>query len=521
VLLGNRSLYDPDEGRYAEIPREMLQHGDWIIPHLNGLVYLEKPPLQYWLTAMSFRWLGENDFSARLVPGIAGYLLLVVVHLLGRRLWGGDAGLKAVLLTGASLLFVLLAHQLTLDMLLTFCLTAALACFLSAQSVRNLSRCRSWMLGCWAAMGFAVLTKGLIGIVVPAGSVISYAVWQKDWRVFRSLHLLWGLPVFAVVAAPWFVLAARANHEFLAFFFIREHFLRFLTPIEDRSEPWWFFVPVLALGILPWAPLAGRALLVTWRRGVPGGHFDPARVLWAWSVFTFVFFSLSNAKLVTYVLPVVPALALLCARPAADEPRSIRWGATLSIVAGLAIIVYLSGAWSTPRSDLLAKQMLFGLSLAAGLLAASAILCLVLLLRQRTPAALSALCAGWFLACAALLLAGGEVQRSFSGRETAELLNSVAARGAPVYSVQYYEQSLPFYLKRPVILVDYRDEFALGLDEAPGTGIADLGTFAMRWRDAGDAYAVMRVRTYDALAAQGLPMREVGRIRHRVIVSRR
>jgi len=524
VLLGNRSLYDPDEGRYAEIPREMLQSGDWIIPHLDGLVYLEKPPLQYWLTALSFRWLGESDFAARLCPGIAGYLSLLVVYFLGRRLWGVDGGVRAALLTGASTLFVLLAHQLTLDMLLNFCLLGALACFASAQMERDHpALCRNWMLGCWAAMGFAVLTKGLIGIIIPAASLTFYVLWQRDFRAMQSLHLRCGVPLLLAIAGPWFVLAARANSRFLEFFFVREHFLRFLTPIEHRSEAWWFFIPVLAVGILPWAPLACAALLGTWRRGEPPGRFDPARLLGTWSVFIFVFFSLSNSKLVTYVLPVVPALALLCARPqpSAKEAAGIRLGAVLSLAASLGIIAYASGLWSAPKGDQLARQMLFGLSLIATSLAVSAIVSLVLLLRTQTRRALVVLCVGWFLATAALLLAGSEAQRFFSGKQSADLLNSVVPVGAPIYAVQYYEQSLPFYLKRPVILVDYRDEFALGLDEAPAAGIADLATFSERWRNSSDGYAIMRLHTRDLLLAQGLPMREVGRIRHRVVVSRR
>src|SRR6202163_85093 len=107
ALLAHRPLYDPDEGRYAEIPREMLSGGDWVIPHLNALVYLEKPPLQYWLTALAFRGFGQNEFAARLCTGLAGYLSLVTVFFLGRKLWGFDAGVRALLLTSASTLFVL------------------------------------------------------------------------------------------------------------------------------------------------------------------------------------------------------------------------------------------------------------------------------------------------------------------------------------------------------------------------------------------------------------------------------
>ena len=129
AMLFGRPLYDPDEGRYAEIPREMLAGGDWIIPHLNGFIYLEKPPLQYWMTALSFACCGETEGSARLYTGLCGYLTLLLVFLMGRRVWGFEAGIKALLLTVGSILFVLLGHQLTLDMALCFYLVCSLAGF--------------------------------------------------------------------------------------------------------------------------------------------------------------------------------------------------------------------------------------------------------------------------------------------------------------------------------------------------------------------------------------------------------
>jgi 4-amino-4-deoxy-L-arabinose transferase-like glycosyltransferase len=527
AVLGGRSLYDPDEGRYAEISREMLQSSEWVTPHLNGLVYLEKPPLQYWLTALSFRYFGETETAARLCTGLAGYLSLAIVFFLGRRLWGDAAGLKAVLLTGASALFVLLGHQATLDMLLNLWMLACLACLLMAQAERDdRARCRTWMLGCWLAMALAVLTKGLIGAVVPAATLLLYALWQRDRRVLEGLNIRWGLPLFAVVSAPWFVLAARANPQFLRFFFIREHIQRFLTPIEHRSAPWWFFIVVIAAGILPWFPLALRTFALSWRGGAPRGQFDPSRLLWVWSAFVFVFFSLSDSKLIPYVLPIVPTLALLCAgRPAGDERFSLAAGSLLSLAASAGIIVYGNVAWHSPPGEALAIPLAMhrqpGLVWTAGLFAAAAVLCLALLLNKRTQAALAALCVGWFLGSFGLLIAATEAQQFFSAKALAVELKNTAEVSSPVYSVQVYDQSLPFYLQRPVVLVDYRDEFAPGLDQDPTRGIGDLREFADRWRELQDGYAVMRPSTRDSLEALGLPMRELARAPNRVLMSRR
>jgi 4-amino-4-deoxy-L-arabinose transferase-like glycosyltransferase len=524
ALLTGRPLFDPDEGRYAEIPREMLSGGDWVIPHLNGLAYLEKPPLQYWITALSFRCLGQSEGAARLWTGLTGYLSLAIVFVLGRRLWGFDAGMKALLLTSASTLFVLMGHQLTLDMSLSFCLLAGLACFLTAQLNRgDRRRCRAWMLGCWAAMALAVLTKGLIGVLIPGATLILYTLWQRDTEAVRRLNIRWGLPLFAAIAAPWFVLAARANSEFLNFFFVREHFLRFLTPIEERMEPWWYFMAVLVVGILPWFPEALRSVAVPLRSAAPRGQFDPRRVLWIWCAFVLVFFSLSHSKLIPYILPLVPALALLCASPKTGDGRgSLLAGAILSLGASIGILTYASALWSTEQGRTLALQLRPDLIRTCIVLAVASAACCVLLQRKRTAAALASLCVGWFAAAATILIAAYSAQQYFSAKDVASALRAHASGSAPVYSVQSYEQTLPFYLGQTVVLTDYRDEFALGLSQNPTAGIATLQEFSRRWRSLDEGFAVMPSFTHDRLSAEGLPMREIARYpRELVLVSRR
>jgi 4-amino-4-deoxy-L-arabinose transferase-like glycosyltransferase len=545
ALLAQRPLFDPDEGRYAEIPREMLSGGDWLIPHLNGLAYLEKPPLQYWLTALAFRGLGQGEFAARLTTGAAGFLTLGLVYFLGRRLWGTDAGVRALLFTLASVLFVLLGHQLTLDMLLSFCLTAALGSFLLAQAADVAPRQRrAWMLACWMGMALAVLAKGLIGVLIPAATLFGYMLWQRACRLLRRLNLRWGLPLFGAVALPWFALAARADPRFLGFFFVREHFQRFLTPIEHRTQPWWFFLPVLAVGIMPWLPQAARALLSPFMDGAQRGSceargpseaggrsdagrpFDARRVLWIWCVFVLVFFSASDSKLIPYILPAVPALALLCAgRGAADSRRSLWTGALLSLGSGMGVLAYASGRWNSPEGRellLLAGPVLLG---TCALLCLGAVFCAVFAVRRRPRAALTSLCLAWFAASCSILVAAQAAQSLFSAKDAARALLARGAApgdvGPPVYSVQSYQQSLPFYLRREVILVDYRDEFDLGLREDPQRGIATLLLFSRVWQAEDGGFAVMAPRTLDRLRTMGVPMHEFARFADRVMVDRR
>lgn len=512
ALLWGRPLYDPDEGRYAEIPREILAGGDWLIPHLDGLVYLEKPPLQYWLSALALRTFGESELSARLWTGLFGYLSLMVVAAVARHLWGREAALRAALLLAGSVLFLLLGHQLTLDMTLGFWLIASLGCFIRSQTGQGLPGAgRAWMLGCWATMACAVLTKGLVGVLIPGATLSIYILWQRDWGLLRRLSWGAGLVLFTALAAPWFVLAARAQPEFLQFFFIREHFQRFLTPIEERSEPWWFFIPVLIVGILPWLTRAARALAVDWRGSAPPGQFDAVRLLWIWSVFVLLFFSLSNAKLIPYILPALPTLALLAARP---QPRD--WsghlvaGAALSVLFALGVLAYASAIWASPRALELVLRLRPALIALSAALTAGALGCLWAARRGRIPEALAALSAGWCGAVVALTVGAWGVGDLFSARDLAALIARQPNRDAPVYSVQNYQQSLPFYLQRTVTLVDYRDEFTLGLRQAPDRGIPSLQEFAARWRALPDGLAVMPRATRERLAMSGVPMREIG-----------
>ncbi len=558
ALLAVRPLYDPDEGRYAEIPREMLAGGDWVIPHLDGLLYLEKPPLEYWLGALSLACCGPSEASVRLVTGVAGFVALLLLFTLARRLWGAEAGLRAALLALGSVLFVLLGHQLTLDMLLTACLLAALSCFICAQlRPADDRRCHAWMLGCWAALALAVLTKGLIGAVIPACTLLGYSLLQRHAEIWRRLHWRSGLPLFLLIAAPWFVLAARAQPEFLRFFFIREHFQRFLTPIEQRSQPPWFFVPVLIVGVLPWISQALAQLQGGWRASAPRGAFDVQRLLWVWSAFVLVFFSASNSKLIPYILPAIPALALLCA-----APRAAAWhfqvGATLSLVFALGVLGYASAAFGSLHGRPLALVLRPALVATSIVLSAGAVACLVYTRRGRALAALTALCAAWFGAAIAVTLGAIRAESFFSAKDIAAAILRDAAslpsdaaslpsappavpaaaagtrsvvpvsaagglplRGAPVFAVQTYAQSLPFYLRHDVVLVDYRDEFDLGLREQPWKGLAHVAEFTAQWAGLESGYAMMPEATLARLREARLPCREVAHFPNSIVLIAR
>jgi 4-amino-4-deoxy-L-arabinose transferase-like glycosyltransferase len=306
-LAAGRPLSHPDEGRYAEIPREMLVSGDWVTPHLNDLAYLEKPPLQYWATALAYQLFGPNEWTARLWTLLSAWLDVVLVFLLARRLWDFRTGVIAAALLGSTLLHFVMGQLVTLDTAFTFLMTAMLCAFCMAQAERDSrSRSTAWMLVSWAALGLAILTKGIAAIVIAGAVLTLYVLWQRDWAVLRTLRPIPGIALLAAITLPWFVLVSRANPDFLQFFFIHEHFQRYLTDEAHRVEPWWYFIGIFAAGVLPWLPQMAGALFNGWRSSAAQGQFSVQRLLWLWSVFVIVFFSLSGSKLAPYILPLFP-----------------------------------------------------------------------------------------------------------------------------------------------------------------------------------------------------------------------
>jgi 4-amino-4-deoxy-L-arabinose transferase-like glycosyltransferase len=521
ATLTARPLFNPDEARYAEIPREMLSSGDWVIPHLNGLAYIEKPPLQYWATALSFRLLGVTEFAARVYCALTALGCIFLAWLAARRLGNPQAGWRAAAVLSGMFMFVVLGQLLTLDMSLTFYMTLSLVAFLLAQSA---AQPRPWMLLAWAATGLGVLTKGLVAAAIPAAVLILYSLYSRDTTPWRRIYVTWGLPLFLAITVPWHWLAARRLADFLEFFFVHEHLARYLTPIADRQEPWWFFVGVFLAGSVPWTLSALRVLGGGWRTRAAAAHaaFQPTVFLWIWVVFIGVFFSLSDSKLMPYILPVMPALALLIALlPAQVLRRDFRFTAILTVIAGiglgLASLRWPSVVASSDRSAYflpLAKP----LGRIALLLIVSGAFVLTRCARDATRAGIF-LGVGWCLAWLLLIRAAALVAPIYSGVNLAAALPA-ADRDAPLYSVGTYDQSLVFYLRRTVTLVGYRGELDYGVGKAPGAEIADVSQFIRLWSAQTRAFAVMERSMFDNLAGRGVPMRLLAQSVNRVLVSR-
>ncbi|MEE2963897.1 MAG: glycosyltransferase family 39 protein [Acidobacteriota bacterium] len=335
-------LVGPDEPRYAAIARDMAVSDDWVTPRLHGEPWLEKPILYYWVAAVGYRVFGDSEWAARL-PSVAGAATsMLALGWLARRFYGGPTAALFVLLFPSSIAILVFARAATTDMLFSATLALALASSAPLVLLRQPRGTLGYQIGFGAALGLAVLAKGPAGVVLAGSAIVIGALLARRLPQVWRLAGPWSLGTFALVALPWYVLCALRNPEFIQVFLISHNVERFLTPVFQHQQPFWYFAPVLLLGLAPWtaaivATVYAAATTVT-RRDWVG---SPSMFLAGWVIFPVVFFSLSQSKLPGYVLPAMPAaivllaraLALAMTRPAAARAVGLGTAAVLAVMA--------------------------------------------------------------------------------------------------------------------------------------------------------------------------------------------
>ncbi len=523
--LGARTLVPTDEGRYAEMAREMVATGDWITPRLNGIKYFEKPPLQTWMNALSFAAFGLGEWQARLWTGLCGLLGIVLTAYAGRRVFNERVGFNAGLVLASSFWWAGFGHINSLDMGLAGMMTLALCGLLLGQRKDADTReRRNWMLLCWAGMALAVLSKGLIGIVLPGAVLVLYTLFSRDWGIWKRLHLMAGLLVFFTITTPWFVLVSLQNPEFPHFFFIHEHVQRFTSKIHNRAGPWYYFIPLLVIGILPWLGVLAQSLWAG-RRDADAG-FQPRKMLLTWAGFIFFFFSISGSKLPSYIVPIFPALALLIALHLETATRK-NWAVTAGLMAvlgvvGLAYVPSLPGL-ATDALEIVnyrASQPWAIAGLALVLAGALQVLWWIkqgrsdLTMRATIVLALTGFLGGQ------LMMLGTEAQGRY--RAGSPLLPAIEAELTPavkIYAVGLYEQALPFYLRRTMTLVEHPDELAFGLQQEPHLWLPERAAFIEQWNKGPKALAITTPKIFSELQSSGVRLRLVTRDSRRVVIA--
>lgn len=482
--LGWPGLMDPDEGRYAEIAREMPVLGDWLVPRLNFVPYLEKPPLVYWLTAAGFHLFGIGEWAARLPAALSALGGVYLAYGLGRAEWGRRAGLWGALVLATSTGFAVMGRLLTLDMTLALFLNLAVALGYLAYSLAR----RHLLWWAYAALALAALTKG------PVAPVLAGLIWGGFTFLDRRRPLtFWlhpgGLVLFAALTAPWFLLISLEYPGFARFFFWDHHVGRFVTaPIH--GQPVYYYLPVLAAFLLPWTWLLPWSLARVRPWADPWGRF-----LLVWVGVVLVFFSLSRGKLAPYIVPALLPLSLIMGWALAEgwQGRGLRASLWVWLAAGLllaAIYLRLPPGWSAElaklpglTSFLVAPILIFLLTPAVALA-----------WRRLPPLGLGALALTLTLPWAMTLVG--------HYRSPREAGLAVAARwqpGAALVGVRLYSQGLTFYAGQPMHLLDFDTELDFGQSLAPESGL-----FFPDWNEM-LAFARSRPQVFFLVREKGFP----------------
>ena len=407
--LGAIGFVGPDEPRYASVAREMAESGDWITPRLYGQPWLEKPPLYYWAAALSFKLFGVSETAARLPSAVSALLATLALAWLAWRVYKAETARWLLLMLPATVAMIGFSHAAATDMPFSAMLTLAMVCVavllslvprqdspFSSSFVAHLHSVSliSFVFGFF--LGLAVLAKGPAAIILCGGAVLLWALFTKRWRdALRLFHPV-AIGAFGITALPWYVLCARRNPDFFRVFIIEHNFKRYLTPEFQHIQPFWYYAPILLLGVLPWTLLlvpAASELAHAFRAQFPLGASDV--FLAAWALFPPLFFSLSQSKLPGYILPSIPPLMLLCASAAgkllARNSLATRLAFTGSCV--LAVVAIGIGVAQTVRLRGLYRLLALGevapgrlLLLALGLVAGAIAVLFILKRRPRVAA---------------------------------------------------------------------------------------------------------------------------------------
>jgi 4-amino-4-deoxy-L-arabinose transferase-like glycosyltransferase len=465
--LGRPALWEPDEGRYGEIAREMYLSGDYVTPRDNFVRYFEKPPLVYWAETVAMSIFGANEFAVRLPAALFSAGEVVITAAIADVMFGEAVAILAAVALALSPLFFGFARFATLDPALAFFMTAALGAFYMAARARDFSRGegRRWFLTAVAMLAFGTLAKGPVAPVLCGAIALIWILIERRAGEIRRMPWLLAIVVYCAIAAPWFALAAHRNPGFLFFFFVHEHVQRYLENTEHGWGPW-FFIPIVIGGTWPWfffVPLGLRDLRAT-DSAAPSSHRSELRFLIIWFLVIFGFFSIPRAKLGSYILPAIPALSIMAAL-GMSKLSSFEVHAARRILASFSALTLLGAIAAAIAIAALGGKISHALAidayLIAGLLGAIAIASFMIDREGKRPGAfVMTLALGMILIMGIATRARTDGASETSYRMLAKQLSPYLRPGCIVGSYRHNVHSIPFYTGFREALVSYRGELA-------------------------------------------------------------
>lgn len=506
ILLGTRPLFVPDEGRYAEIAREMVARQDYVTPYLNSIKYFEKPVLFYWLGAAAIKIGGLNLWSIRSINALLGLIGCLLTYYTTRKCYDRTTGLLAALILGSSTLYFVMSHMISLDLPVTVFISASLFTFLLGTQETHPVKRRALIWTAAATAGLAVLTKGLIGIVFPALIIATWLTTAQQWRVLKQCYIPSAFLIFLLITLPWHILVQTRNPEFFYFYIIEQHFLRYTNKEIGHYQPVWFFIPAFIVGFFPWIVFLPQALwkmLSNIRKKQLLYKTDLFFILWA--VLIFAFFSFSKSKLIPYILPVFPPVAILTARYLRlsllnKQFLGIKLGyAALVLFAGVFAFVFYSFSKHTPLPNNASAS--FYLMGAGFIITTGSLFACLTAFRSAAKAILLTLATMWVFLL--LVIASMPSVDARSIRPLADTLKPLLAPNDDVITYNQYFQDLPFYLERRVSILNWRNELTYGMQhQDTREWLINETTFWQRWHSKTRVFVLIDQEEYQKLAAR-------------------
>ena len=491
LFLGVRALGNPDEARYSEIPREMIRSGHFLIPHLDGIKYFEKPDLFYWLQALSIKLWGLSEWALRFWPAAFGVLSAIAVYLAARKLYGRRAGICAAIVLASSSLHYALSHLITIDMSVSFFISASLLCFIVAVNFQFGQKRRILIYLAAVMAALAMLSKGLIGFVFPCMIVFAWLLVTNEWRLLGKIYLISAILIFTAVALPWHLLMAQAQPGWAHFYFITQQFARYATPIAGRPGPIWFFTVILIVGFFPWVVFLPQAIKYSWPTWRERATYRNEIYLLLWPAIILVFFSLSQSKLIPYILPAMPPLAILLGKFLAEfSSRRMRLLIHYLIIQ-LVGVIFVCGLIIAPFYEPIPdKSFAYFIATLCGILLLFGPLTVYWFSRVKNSKPTNNDAKRFFIGLALLMALFLPLANLSSGYYYNDSIKPLAEKVRPMLKpddiaidYRHYYQDLPFYLRRRVVLTRLADELEFGATLQPMQGwVWSEKTLAKRWQ---------------------------------------
>lgn len=462
--IGDYSLKEPDEGRYAEIPREMNELHDYVVPHLNYVRYFEKPPLLYWTTAASFKLFGTNEWAFRFPNALCAFLCVIFLYIFIRRWFNEEIAFLSSVILITSFSFFAMARIVTTDMLFTLWLFLSLLLFYGYYREKK----SFFIYLFYTAIAGATLAKGPVALILMGGTILIFLFTERNFRFITEMKLIKGLAIYLAITLPWIIAISLREKEFLYFFFMDQHILRFLTSKHKRSGPIYYFLPVLFGGMFPWSIFIPKAIASIWKN-------KELRLMLIWVFVVFSFFSISGSKLPPYILPLFPPMAIIIGYLFHEKWQSqvnrrieipiyilifLIFGAAALLSQISPLSTYIQEMSGDAPAGIVKDLLVFSLWVS---LTSFMMICLLIFKRFTTHGWLFTLLSSFSLAIMfGILFNLNVIDRLRTAKDIAMMINAHKTEADYIIGYSSYEQTIPFYIKQGITVASYKGELEMG-----------------------------------------------------------